>query len=185
MSCFVAKCQMFLSNNILATRVSCIVIINCSEYSGSGASWSFWKMREAGKGAAGSGSCCTVLHSVNTICTDCVVQCTVSTDSCSVQYEQSLAHCEHRYVQSKFNGTVHTRVFVLHSAVWRVCTNVCTSAEAASPFNPIKTHPGQRATLSSCRNATLHRSTICLFLWPCNVNKLCSTEKYHYCTVMH
>ena len=96
MSCFVAKCQMFLSNNILATRVSCIVIINCSEYSGSGASWSFWTMREAGKGAAGSGSCCTVLTlfaqivwysallaQILAVCNMNRVLHTVSTDTCS------------------------------------------------------------------------------------------------------
>ena len=77
------------SDNMLATKVIfCIITINCFEYSGSGAGAGLcWTMREAGKGAAGSGSYFNVLplftqfvlHSVST---DCTTQCALCTACC-------------------------------------------------------------------------------------------------------
>ena len=131
-----------------------IVIVNSSEYSGSRAGSLFGQWEKPEKvllldpvPIAPCLPLCIILHKVF----HCVL------------------HCLHRYVQSRLYWTVHLKcdkstvdrvlqwlgksnlvciaqhsahcgeLFVLHSRV--------ESAKAASPFNPIKTHPGQRATL--------------------------------------
>ena len=81
-------------------------------------------------------------------------QCAIWTEYCTVNCQQRLYWTPECDTIGKSSLVCITRCSALTvHFLWTVDNSQCSSevsAKAASPFNPIKTHPGQRATLSRC-----------------------------------